>query len=164
VNVPSFFRSSLAKQVPRGSVVLTYPFPYYPYNESMMWQAVAGMRFKEVGTYALIPNAKGTATPLPPKLSPPAVQEFLVHQQSGKPSLAPHLDAQLIRDLHQYLENYRISTVIVVSSGTYPTNTGAYLDGANNATKLFVEALGQPQREGGVDVWFDIPALLNRLR
>ena len=50
-SVPYFFRSAQVKEVPVGSTILTYPFPQYPQNQAMAWQAVSGMRFKEVGTY-----------------------------------------------------------------------------------------------------------------
>src|SRR6202044_263405 len=88
--VPAFFRSSLVKQIPLNSVVLTYPFPYYPYNQAMMWQAISDMRFKEVGTYALVRNAEGTAVPIPTTLCPPSVEAYLVRQEGALGHDPPH--------------------------------------------------------------------------
>jgi hypothetical protein len=156
--VPGFFRSPLIQQIPLDSVVLTYPFPHYPYNQGMMWQAVSDMRFKEVGTYALVPNAKGTAVPTPTVLSPRSVQAFLVRQQSGADRSGPLSAANphLVVATRRYLRNYGITTVVADQSGTNRR-------GITNVMTLFTDALGPPQMAGGVAVWFDVADRLRRI-
>ena len=46
----------------------------------MTWQAVSGMRFKEVGTYAFVRRADGRATWQPSLLQPIAVQQYLTYE------------------------------------------------------------------------------------
>jgi hypothetical protein len=155
--VPAFFRSSGVKQIPLDSVVLTYPFPYYPDNQAMMWQAISDMRFKEVGTYALVPNAQGTAVPIPTTLHPPSVEAYLVRQEDAlatNPPLSP-AGHGLIVATRLYLKNYGITTVIADQSGTNP-------QGTTDVTRLFADALGRPRMTGGVAVWFDVPSLLRQ--
>ena len=155
-NVPSFFTTSALRKIPVGSVVLTYPFPYYPENQAMMWQAAANMRFKEMGTYALIRNANGRVTTLPPLLAPAAVQEFLVAQeipQAHQSAVDAPISEALVNDLRDYLERYQIDAVVDgVSDPTVKGNPAVI--------SLFVDALGPPQLIGGVALWANVPSLL----
>ena len=77
-SVPYFFRSAQVKEVPVGSTILTYPFPQYPQNQAMAWQAVSGMRFKEVGTYAILRAAKRTGD-ISAKFFAPNISTALSH-------------------------------------------------------------------------------------
>lgn len=155
-NIPGFFTTSAVKQIPIGSVTLTYPFPDYPDNQAMLWQAVGAMRFKEIGTYALIPDAAGRPTLRTPTLPPAPVQRYLATAENiggGRAVIPPLPDDRLIADVRLYLRMYHVRTVIVDRSD--PTVTGVPA-----AMKLFVDALGPPRSVGGVDAWFDVPSLL----
>lgn len=147
-NVPVFFRSSLVKQIPVGSVVLTYPFPNYPVNQAMTWQSVSGMRFKEMGTYALLPGPGGQPTNSPTLLSPPAVQEYLTYEELmpgtyPKPVVS---NAQLVEDIRAYISAYKVGTVVVDLTDPTVLHVPAVLS-------MFTRALGPPRRSGGVALW-----------
>jgi len=156
-DVPKFFTSDALRQIPAGSVVLTYPFPYYPQNQGMMWEAVSAMRFKEVGTYALVRAATGHPSTIPRALEPAAVQQFLVNEQALTPakrgSVEPQVTDQLVASLQDFLVNYHISTVIEDESDPTLRGTASVMD-------LFIRALGQPEEVGGVAVWRDVPSAL----
>jgi hypothetical protein len=51
--------ASLARSVPDGGVVLSFPYPRAHEDEPMLWQAVDEMSFRLVGGYALVPGATG---------------------------------------------------------------------------------------------------------
>lgn len=61
--VPAFFTSSAVSIVPANSVAVLYPVPRAPYDQALLWQADAKMRFKQPGGYATGTTAAGTATP-----------------------------------------------------------------------------------------------------
>lgn len=153
--VPGFFSSGAAGLVPANSVVLTYPYPIYPGNQAMMWQAVAGMRFKMVGGYALLPDSHGSAELYPDVLWPPIVQAFLVYQDwhGGYLTSRPDLNQTIVDSTRLFLERYHVSTVIAAPEGLSP----------NVAVNLFSESLGPSRVIGGVRVWLNVPARLTQL-
>ena len=64
-NVPSFFTTRAVDAVPNGSVAIVYPIPRAPYDQALLWQADAGMRFRQPGGYAIGPSPSGAATFFP---------------------------------------------------------------------------------------------------
>ena len=62
-DVPAFFTSGAARSVPEGSLVVTYPYPITSSAQPMIWQADAGMRYRMLGGYAIVPDANGGGTP-----------------------------------------------------------------------------------------------------
>jgi hypothetical protein len=148
--IPLFFRSDLVKQIPVGTVVLTYPFPVFPENQAMSWQAASDMRFKLVGGYALFRAANGRASAYPSALTPVAVERYLVYMEmsdaSGKTARA--LAEQAVRAIPRYISANGVGAVIVdVSDPTIPS--------VASVVALFTRALGQPVRLGGVALWLD---------
>ena len=150
-DVPVFFRSSLVDKIPVGSVVLTYPFPNYPLNQAMTWQSVSGMRFKEMGTYALLPGPGGEPTNSPTLLDPVAVQEYLIYQELT-PGTYPSpgvSNAQLVRDMRAYVSYYRVDAVVVdLSSPAVPK--------VSTVVGIFTQVFGPPQVTGGVALWLGL--------
>ena len=148
VDVPAFFTSSDLERIPSGSVVLTYPFALYPYDQAMLWQAVAGMRFRLLGGYALQRNQQGRAALSPSGLSPSVVAEFLERAEEGSAGdlVSSPLREKDSANVEQFLRNYDVSTVIV-SPG---------IDNAGIVTTMFSEALGPPLVVGGVAAWFNL--------
>ena len=143
------------KQIPSGSVVLAYPFPYYPFNQAMTWQSVSRMRFKEMGTYALVPGPNGQVTPGRPLYLPSECKSTLLTRNSApgtypSPSIS---NLQLLADIKTYISIYRVGAVIV--DLTDPTAPGAFGPVRNVPAVLsvFTQALGQPRYIGGVALW-----------
>ena len=113
-SVPYFFRSAQVKEVPVGSTILTYPFPQYPQNQAMAWQAVSGMRFKEVGTYAILRAANGRATFTAQYLPPTSVQRYHCQERFTGATTDPRIPtAKLVVDIRTYISTYHISAVII---------------------------------------------------
>jgi hypothetical protein len=62
-DVPAFFTSGSARSLPQGSLAVTYPYPITSSAQPMIWQADAGMRFRMLGGYAIVPDENGTGSP-----------------------------------------------------------------------------------------------------
>ncbi|HXZ83785.1 MAG TPA: hypothetical protein VED84_08675 [Acidimicrobiales bacterium] len=85
--------------IPPGSVVVTYPYTTPSTDEAMLWQALAGMRFTLIGSYALRRGPTGGATLLPSALPPYNVEAMLADPLAhgtvpipGLPYLAPTVE------------------------------------------------------------------------
>ncbi len=157
IDVPSFYASSAVDHIPRGSVVLAYPYPVGSQLVSMLGQVEAGMRFKLIGGYAFVPGPNGRSTFGPDLLAPTQVQAILYNtyapSATGPPSDLTHyppLNAGVEANLRTFLTVYHVSAVVVDPIGVNPAGTLRYL----SAT------LGPGRRSGGVVVWFDVPRLL----
>jgi hypothetical protein len=147
--MPPFFTSAAANQIPENSIVLSYPFSVSPANEAMLWQETNKLRWRLVGGYALIPNANGSVSPWPPSLQPVAVQEFLGYEAMGPGGYLSKqpipLTPGLVRELRTYIAHYDVQTVIFDPVGSTPAIV----------LSLFEKALGQPTTEGGIDLWLN---------
>jgi hypothetical protein len=146
--VPAFFTSSVSAVIPNGAVVLTFPFPSYPFDRAMLWQADDNWRWKMVGGYALI-AAPGGPTELPPRLGPRTAQNFLAaldEPGGNSPWVSPKpmaSDSDLARDLRAYVRRNRITAVVFEPIGRDPGLVLSALEGA----------LGLPRRVAGVALW-----------
>lgn len=147
-SIPTLFDSANKRLIPGGAVVLTYPFPYYPLNQAMTWQAEADMRFKEVGTYAFVRGSDGHPTTLPPFLDPASVESYLVHEEFPPGSFpAPQIsDQQLAQDIKTFLARWQVTVVMVDVSDPTVRNSSAVAD-------TFAQALGPPRTIGGIKLW-----------
>ncbi len=144
---PAQFPSGLARSVPAGAVILTYPFPASPHDEAMLWQAIARMHFRLVGGYAYIPWSGGTGSYYPPLDDPPAVQEIF-GQAAERPSPyppAPTLNATTHAQLREFIVKHSVDAVAVwPGTGSDPLLAERYVSGA----------LGPPTaRFGTAAVW-----------
>ncbi len=151
VDVPAFFTSAQVDRVPERSVVLTYPYAQPGRARPMVWQAVAGMRFRILGGSAYRPSAGGDGTLFPDTLDPPAVEQFLVDEVGGLPFLPPTPvpvpdAAGMTADIRQVITRYGVSTVLVQTSAPH----------AAVVVAAFTRALGPPTVvSGGIAAWFD---------
>jgi hypothetical protein len=61
-NVPTFFTTNEVQQIPRDSLVASYPYPLTSTAWPMLWQADSDMRYRTLGGYAIGPAADGSGT------------------------------------------------------------------------------------------------------
>ncbi len=140
--IPAFFSSPALQQVAPGSVALTYPYPVYPEDQAMLWQAASDMRFRLIGGYALTAGATGTATSFAPPLVPADVTATLTGDWLGVSEGPPPAPA----DVRAFLQRYHVGTVLVYDGGSEPAAVVA----------LFGAALGPPDVSGEMTAWFDV--------
>lgn len=141
---PAFFQNSAVDTIPAGSAVLTYPYPVFPENQAMLWQAVSSMRFRILGGYALVPGADNLASPGPAAVDPAAVPNTLIADFNGRANLGP---AATPTDVRALVARYGISSIVVGNGGVYPAA----------ATALFTDTYGPPRAVGGVLLWSPLP-------
>jgi hypothetical protein len=144
--VPAFFRGDGVRRIPDGSVALIAPFvpyhnPYHdgPYSRAMLWQAMAGMRFRMPEGYAFVPHSS-TGTPSTRPGS--AIKTVMLAVQAGR--AAPEMTARLRHQLLDDLSAWHVRTVIIGPMGN------------RRAMRLFFTRLldHPPLWSGGVDVWW----------
>lgn len=148
--VPAYFSSSAVARVPAGSVTLVSPYPSVANPAGQLWQAVAGMRFRIIGGYALFADRQGDSTNFAEELPPLDVQRYLwVASGEGPypPGPVPPLDPALSCQMVQFLRRYHVQSVISAIPRRWPA-----------ARNLFSMALGGPSAVGGgVEVWYRVP-------
>lgn len=148
-SVPAFFQTAAVRRVPPGSVALTYPYPYYPNLQGMLWQAEASMRFRLVGGYALVPGVDRVAShdPLPDFL--PSVPATLVAAYLGtRPAdVMAGMRAATPSQVRAFLRHYRVATVMAEPVGAKSASI----------IRLLSAAIGSsPAHVGGIDAWFGV--------
>ena len=146
--VPLFASSGNDNAIPVGSVVLCFPFPEYPYDQAMLWQAEDSYRWRLVGGYALVPN--GTAASAePPYLVPISVQTFLEYYNwpawlpDPKASTPPIVNSAFVNALRLYVASNGVTVAMYAPFGRDP----------QRVLTVFTDAFGQPRRTRGVDIW-----------
>jgi len=137
---PAYFTGGGVRAIPEGRPVLVLPYtsPGPRWNEPVLWQALAGLRFRMRGGYFLMSN--GSARSFTPALTP--LTRELSAIQDGRASVrSPSRRAWLREDL----AGMRLAAIV---SGPSPVA---------DAERDFVTWLvgRPPQRAGGVDVWYD---------
>lgn len=142
VDVPTFFTSSLVRRIPVGSVALVYPIANDAQDDSMVWQAESGLRFKMLDGYVLVPGPGGVGeVPWLNSLTDVLLEECRVGARL--PALTPHLVSRVRAELAAD----DVSTVIVGPVGASP----------GSARRLMTTVLGRPPAEvGGVAVWWHV--------
>lgn len=109
VSTPRFFTSTAVKTIPPGAVVMIAPMATVHDTDAMIWQIKSGMRFAQIGGYALHPGTDGHPRNTPYaqalttlfRLSPP-----MDHPFGGK--LTPKLLNQARAELRQAQASYFI--------------------------------------------------------
>lgn len=152
-DVPAFFTSEAVNRIPYGSVVLISPYPSVAEVQPQAWQAVAKMRFRIIGGYALVSGVNGDDTPFPQVLRPTPVQRFLWAKATGGPAYpagpVPADNNELVCQLRAFLLRYRVASVISTAAEAEPGPIDA----------LYNQAMGSPSYAGGgVTAWFDVSA------
>ncbi len=131
--VPAWFTGT-ARHLPLGTDTLVYPLASNSDASAMVWQAMANMRFRMPGGYAVFASRSGAASFAS---APSSLQEALAFCTEGDrfPLSPPAVRSDL--------RTWRVQLVTVAQSAP-----GAYC-----ATRLFASALGPPSAAGGVLVW-----------
>ncbi|MGH9079917.1 MAG: hypothetical protein ACRDYE_07580 [Acidimicrobiales bacterium] len=170
-NVPTFFTSAAVDHIPPGSVDLAYPYPdsawpsnlWVPIPNVMLYQAVAGMRFKLIGGYGYFPSPTGRdGTTSPALLEPQSVQTLFDVALTGAETPAQRAvlsDSNLTDDLRAFLRTFDVQTVIVTHPPSVLHVGGrrvAFLGGPATVIAHVTAALGSPVETGGVTVWFHV--------
>jgi hypothetical protein len=65
--------------IPNQAVVMTYPYATAFADQGMLWQALDDMRFRILGSYALVRDSRGTASASPSILQPEVVEATLIN-------------------------------------------------------------------------------------
>jgi hypothetical protein len=140
--VERFAGGSVSHHIPTGAVVLTVPYPAYPSDQAMLWQAEDSMRFSLVGGYALRPdpNPALNKTPLP---SAPAAIAAIMGRPANSDISAGVLKAAR-HELLDFVARYDVTTIVVDTTESTPSATVADL-----LSRIF----GAPLRSGPLDVW-----------
>lgn len=134
--------AALRDHVGAGAVVLTYPYALPPYDEAMLWQAQSGMRFVLMGGYATVPGSDGAGQWWPPLLRPPAVQEALEWDETGRSlHYPPPVRGAAAAELCEFARRYGVDDVVM--------RLGRKVPRAARAERLFAAALGRPLVVGG---------------
>jgi hypothetical protein len=146
-NAPPFFAVDAARDIPYESNVLIYPYPIFPNDQAMLWQAASGLSFRLVGGYMYTKTTTGMVTLFPPTLSPATVQLTFsdAFSGSGDQGLPPGTSqSEAANALREFIGRYEISAVVVVPIGVSP---GTVVDIVEQATGT------TPEHVGGVLLW-----------
>ncbi len=144
-----FARSNLGQNIPQSGVVLTYPYPVFPEDQGMLWQAVGGMKFSLLGGYVVRPLGRHGQTKAPPLLAPTAVPELLLDawpEMQVQGSSRPHF-SNARSQLPAFVRHYHISAIVVQMAGHDPLQV----------VSLVESVYGRPVEEGNFDIWATYP-------
>ncbi|MHB1853431.1 MAG: hypothetical protein ACYCS2_00035 [Acidimicrobiales bacterium] len=122
-NVPTFFTSKSVRELKAGTVALAYPFPEFPVDTAMLWQAESGWRFRLMGGYAYRRAANGTAAIPPAVMKPALVQAILADAYSGTGSqgLPPGTTLEeAAQALRTFCRRYHVGVLLLGSGGRFP--------------------------------------------
>ena len=141
--VPKLFTTSLRETIPAGATVMLAPMATVGYNAAQLWQIESGMRFRQVGGYALHavgPDGQPSYYPYPKTLR----RLFMINVFTGRPYDRPVSRAMLATARRELTET-RASLFLV---GPSPTGTARHL-------RLAELLLGRPpdRTVGGVAIW-----------
>lgn len=150
VQVPSYFSSNALTEIPNGSTVLPYPYPFYTGNVAMLWQIAGHMQFRIPGGEVYVPSPSRTSTNYPHGDLPPNVWDVLVQReragQSVRPWHAPSAAQRvgIVSDLRKYVASHAVDDMVVLASGAQ----GRWI------AALAASAFGAPTRiAGAVSIW-----------
>jgi hypothetical protein len=144
VTAPTFFSRPLAlRALPEGSVVLVAPFAVVGSADAMYWQAAAAMWFRMPEGEAFVPG--------PYPLYPPrSATELALVPLAYTADPPAGVDAQVAMQIRADLRRWNVEAVVV--------GPMAHRD---QSVALMTTVLGRrPVQDGGVDVWWDVPAAL----
>lgn len=121
--VPGYFTSKSVDQLPPGTVALAYPYPQFPVDVAMLWQAESGFRFRLVGGYAYRRAADGRAA-LVPKVMPPALVQAVwadAYSGAGSGGLPPGTSLEAAAQaLREFCRRYHVGVLLLGSGGRFP--------------------------------------------
>jgi hypothetical protein len=169
--IPTFFTSRAIDAVPRGSVLLEYPYPDREYfrgiwfdadwggytQSALLDQAAADMRFQLIGGYGWFPAPITRAGTTDPAVLEPDMVRALFDAANGTGTPAERAlvskasKATLANDLRAYLRRYHVQTVV-------SHHVGYWMYVSN----VVSSAIGSPVRSGSTDVWLNVDKRLSR--
>jgi hypothetical protein len=136
---PATLPAAISDQVPRGGVLLTYPYASPPFNEAMLFQADEGFAYRLLGGYATVRGTDGAGEYWPVLLQPEVIQEFLSQEEAGVHGHYPLPQAAATSDaVCNYLARYKVTTVVIWTDAT----------NASTVAQTFENALGPPVTPG----------------
>lgn len=146
VQVPDFFTGPGVRRIPAGSTALVLPYARPGSSIAMAWQAEAGLRFRMPGGYFVGPAEDGS-----PMFGARTTVLARTLSAIDRGARFDSLDGRRRRGLVADLLHWDVRTVVVGPSRT-----------AGPVAELMTGLLGrQPERVGGVLVWYDVePRLL----
>ena len=137
----------VSHHIPMGAVVLTVPYPAYPNDQAMLWQAEDGMRFSLVGGYALRPDSNPALNKTPLPLPPDAIAAILNRPAQSDMAISDMSEGLLDvvrQQLLDFVARYHVTTIVVEADDTKPVETLA---------DIFSGIFGPALRTGQLDVW-----------
>jgi hypothetical protein len=149
VQIPNFFKSTNSL-INNGEVVLAYPYPVYPADEAMLWQATSNMRFKLIGAYIQNRSQTGRESEFPVLLNPPALEEWLAYLELNDRTPFAKVTTVTQSAAAAFLSRYRVGAILVDPKTV----------NASDVERLFGAYLGKPQLSGGIMVWNNVPSRL----
>jgi hypothetical protein len=120
VRLPPWY-ATVARTIPVGSVIATYPFPASGAIESqpLVWQVADGMRFRLAGGYVKVPSRRDGVLGTGPRGSPTWVLDTMTTAWLDlKDELT--LTAAEVGHLRSALRQWDVSYVVVTNSGAVP--------------------------------------------
>ena len=169
---PPFFTAPAVERLPPGTVIVTLPFSARDWNEGLVWQAQASMRFRLVGgSPFFVPGPGRTSVHSGSlRLRPHGIDRVFEDALDPAPATAgtPPLQKHLVAAIRHDLRRYHIGAVIidpVVEVGPWanpkygmplPARLAA-VPGLGLAVRYVTAATGHPpQSVGGVLAWFHL--------
>jgi hypothetical protein len=150
--IPSLFTAAI-DQIPAGSVVLSYPYPFDPGDQILLPQAESNMRFKILGGPGHVPHPPGYPR-YGPSILFPRIPEIIFNAAYFNPRQLPAqpkvVTATTLADLRTFLNRYDVESIVVYPVGQDPAIVEQYV------TAL----LGPPQWTKDVVAWFHVKNLL----
>lgn len=142
----SSLKTAVARLVPRGARLLTYPYAEPPYDQAMLWQASDDFAFQIVGGYVTVRSGDGSGEIYPPLQKPSYPQELFASSQTSGFSYYPKAGhpSDPRRLLCTFIRRNKVTAVLYEDYGP----------GAATVHQLFLQALGRPSRQqAGLSVW-----------
>jgi hypothetical protein len=170
---PSLFTTPAVARIPAAAVVVTLPYSAREFNEALVWQAEASMRFRLAGgSPFFVPGQDGRSVDSRYlKLRPHGIdrvfEEALGPQPPGPQGSIP-LQPWLISGIRSDIRRYHISAVIIdplvehkppprLDYGMPPPWRMGAAPGLGLAVRYVTAAVGRPPRSaGGVLGWFGL--------
>ena len=130
-------------------------------QNSLLDQAVAGMRYDLVGGSEWFPSPTGRdGTTAPAVLEPRSVQTLFDVALTGNETRTQRAvlsHGHLANDLRLFLRKYNVQTVLVVNRLVFSADQRSLPVGRPAmVTNLVTAVIGQPISRGGVTVWFHV--------
>ncbi len=153
VAVPPFFASEAVNRIPRGSTLLTFPFPRGVEARPMLWQALNEFRYNLPGGYVITPDSNHHAT----FSGTPSTIESLFNECSTSPP-AHAISPALLVEASSDLQRWKVSTIVVTSVGVSPQSAAC-------ARRIVSQLTGTPPvLDRQVWVWWAVEQSLRHLK